>query len=57
MALNEEEVPVNNIGSGAINGAGTGSLGEPGVKRKPGLLKRYKGFKEFTNGKRSGHKS
>lgn len=50
MALNEEEVPANNIGGGMIQGAGIGPQGEPGVKKK------IKGFKEFTNAK-SGRKS
>jgi len=64
MALLNEDglaaVAVNNIGGGAIAGAGIGPDGQPGVylkKRKltPVLatVKRLKGFKEFTNGNRS----
>lgn len=30
----KEDAPVNNVGSGAIAGAGVGAMGEPGVPRK-----------------------
>ena len=53
MELKEDEVPVNNIGMGNIQGTGVGPQGEPGKylkKRKLAepMMRRYKGFKEFT---------
>jgi hypothetical protein len=55
-------VAVNNIGGGGIQGAGIGLQGEPGVylrnrKRTPvmnKMMKRIKGFREFTKSDRKG---
>jgi hypothetical protein len=55
MATSNEEVHVNNIGAGAIDGAGVGPNGEPGVPKKrkrPVIGRTFKRFKEYTNGGR-----
>lgn len=35
--LNEDSVPVNNVGDGNIHGIGVGEKGEPGIKKKKKL--------------------
>jgi len=39
--------PTNCVGSGAVAGVGIGKQGEPGIKKKPKVLKRIMPFREF----------
>lgn len=34
------DVPINNVGSGNVAGLGIGPQGEPGIKKKPTILRR-----------------
>jgi hypothetical protein len=43
-----EDVPVNNVGGGAIQGMGVGPKGEPGVPKK---RKKIKSFITYMNRK------
>lgn len=42
----QEDVAVNSAGGGAIAGIGVGPAGEPGVKKKPKILRRKKMYSE-----------
>ena len=40
--VTKEEAPVNAVGGGSVAGLGVGAQGEPPVKKKTRVLKRFK---------------